>query len=67
MQCVDVRQEEARSFGNEKALAYLHENAKMLDKRFRIPLWLQHIGPQDIYAHQLADRHAACLASQPLS
>ncbi|KAK9906435.1 hypothetical protein WJX75_001792 [Coccomyxa subellipsoidea] len=47
---------EAKTFNNEKALQYLHSNAKHIAEQFNIPLWLSHIKPEDIYAHQLKDR-----------
>ena len=51
-------QAEAREFDADRALEYLHINAKNIDKRFNIPLVISKIGPTDIYAHRLADRCA---------
>ncbi|EIE20642.1 FAD/NAD(P)-binding domain-containing protein [Coccomyxa subellipsoidea C-169] len=49
-------QAEAKTFNNEKALQYLHSNAEHIAEQFNMPLWLSHINPEDIYAHQLKDR-----------
>ena len=49
-------QSEAKSFDADKALAYLRENSKHIDPMFKIPLWVDNIKPEEIYAHQLMDR-----------
>jgi hypothetical protein len=54
-------QEEAKNFHNEKALQYLRENAKHIHPMFKLPLWIDNIRPEEIYAHQLMDRYPKCL------
>ena len=49
-------QHEAKNFHQDKALHYLKENSKHIHPMFRIPLWVDNIRPEEIYAHQLVDR-----------
>jgi hypothetical protein len=53
-------QEEAKAFREDKALEYLRANANRFHERFRMPLWISHIGPNDVYAHPLTDRRGSC-------